>query len=135
MIKVKLLGAKRSAANIRRMDKATRKRLFEEIKKICNDIYDISQGIVPYKDGFLKGSGKVKASPGRYPVVFVSYGNASVPYALMQHENTSFKHPGGKKAKYLEIAAKELEPTMERRLEVAVRTETKKYSMAGRVRI
>ena len=70
MIKVRVLGAKQSVANIRRMDKATRKRLYDEILKISKDIMKISKDkYVPILHGPLKRSGKVKGYPGRYPVV------------------------------------------------------------------
>jgi len=132
-VKVRILGAKQSAANIRKMTKAVRKRYYEEILKLSREILAISkEKYVPYLHGPLKASGKVKGYPGRYPVVYTSFGNASVPYALLQHENLNFHHPGGKKAKYLELAVDDMKPEIKRRLEVATRNETKKYSMAGR---
>ena len=135
MIKVKVLGAKQSAANIAKMSAAVRKRYYEEILKLSKEILAISkQRYVPILTGALKRSGKVKGYPGRYPVVYISFGSAEVPYALLQHENTKFFHPGGKKAKYLELAVDDVRPVMAKRLEVATRSETKKYSMAGRVR-
>lgn len=136
MIKVKVLGARQSAANIRRMSKAMRKRYYEEILKLSEEILHISkERYVPYLHGALKRSGKVKGYPGRYPVVYISFGSAEVPYALMQHENLKFFHPGGKSAKYLELAVDDVRPRMEKRLAVATRNETRKYSMAGRVRV
>jgi hypothetical protein len=133
MIKVRVLGAKQSAANIRRMSAAVRKRYYEEILKLSREILSIAKTqYVPYLTGALKRSGKVKGFPGRYPVVYTSFGNESVPYALIQHENLSFFHPGGKRAKYLELAVDDMKPEMERRLAVAARNETKKYSMAGK---
>ncbi len=136
MIKVRVLGAKQSAANIRKMSRAVRKRYYEELLKLSKEILAISkEKYVPFLHGPLKRSGKVKGYPGRYPVVYISFGSAEVPYALMQHENLKFFHPGGKKAKYLELAVDDVRPKMERRLAVATRDETKKYSMAGRVRV
>ena len=132
MIKVRVLGAKRSAANIRKMDKAVRKQFYDTMLEISRKILVTSQKYVPYKDGHLLRSGKVKGYPGRYPVVYTSYGNAAVRYALMQHENLQFFHPGGRRAKYLEIDARDHEPEIKHALEVAVRTETKKFSMAGK---
>lgn len=135
MIKVRVLGAKRSAANIARMSSAVRKRFYKEILKLSREILRISKDkYVPFLHGPLKRSGKVKGYPGRYPVVYISFGSAAVPYALMQHENLNFFHPGGKRAKYLELAVDDVKPVMEKRLAVATRSETKKYSMAGRVR-
>lgn len=136
MIKVRVLGARQSAANIRKMTRAVRKRYYEEILELSKEILHISkERYVPYLHGPLKRSGKVKGYPGRYPVVYISFGSAEVPYALMQHENLSFIHPGGKKAKYLELAVDDVRPKMEKRLAVATRDETRKFSMAGRVRV
>ena len=135
MIKVRVLGAKQSAMNIRKMDKATRKRFYEEMLKVSKEIMERSKNrYVPILTGALKRSGKVKGNPGRYPVVYLSYGSAAVPYALLQHENLNFHHPGGRSAKYLERAVDDFGPTIKKRLETAVRTETRKYSMAGKVR-
>ncbi len=132
MIRVKVLGAKQSARNIARMDKATRKAYYEVLLKVSKQILALSKSkYVPFLTGKLKRSGRVKGHPGRYPVVFISYGGADVPYALMQHENMSFKHPGGKRAKYLELAVDDLAPTVEKQFGTATRSETKKYSMAG----
>ena len=64
----------------------------------------------------------------------MSYGSEAVPYALLQHENRNFYHPGGRSYKYLEFAVDDVEPTIKGRLATAIRNETRKYSMAGRVR-
>ena len=136
MIKVRVLGAKQSAANIAKMSAAVRKRYYKEILKLSREILAISkERYVPFLHGPLKRSGKVKGFPGRYPVVYISFGSADVPYALLQHENLNFYHPGGKRAKYLELAVDDVRPKMERQLAVATRDETKKFSMAGKVRI
>ena len=133
MIKVRVLGAKQSAANIRKMSKAVRKRYYEEILKLSREILKISKDkYVPFLHGHLKRSGKVKGYPGRYPVVYTSFGNADVPYALLQHEELRFFHPGGKRAKYLELAVDDMKPQIKKRLAVATREETRKYSMAGK---
>jgi hypothetical protein len=131
-VKVRILGAKASAANIRKMDAALRKKFYETMLEISKEILARSQQYVPYKEGHLMRSGRVDGYPGRYPVVYTSYGNASVPYALLQHENLNFYHPGGRKAKYLELAVSDFQPQISKTLEVAARTETKKYSMAGK---
>ena len=135
MIKVKVLGAKQSAANIRKMSKAVRKTFYDEILKLSREILVRSHTYVPYLSGDLLRSGKVKGYPGRHPVVYVSYGSAKVPYALLQHENIRFFHPGGKRAKYLELAVDDVRPKIKNALTVAARTETKKYSMAGKGRV
>jgi hypothetical protein len=133
MIKVKVLGAKKSAANIRNMDKAVRKRLYEEMLEISRKILVRSHRYVPYDTGKLQRSGKVEGYPGRYPVVYTSYGGPDVPYALIQHENVEYIHPGGRRAKYLELAVGDYEPQIAKAFEVALRNETQKFSMAGGV--
>lgn len=133
MIKVRVLGATQSAANIRRMSKGVRKEFYKAMLDLSRQILTRSKEIVPYDTGALQRSGKVKGYPGQYPVVYTSYGSSSVPYALIQHENMNYFHPGGKKAKYLEIAVKEFEPKVEKTMATAVRNETRKYSMAGGV--
>ena len=133
MIKVRVLGATQSAANIRAMDKAVRKRFYDEMLEISRKILVRSHRYVPYDTGKLQRSGKVKGYPGRYPVVYTSYGGPDVPYALIQHENLQYFHPGGRRAKYLELAVKDYEPEISKALEVATRNETQKFSMAGKV--
>lgn len=133
MIQARILGAKQSAANIRDMDKATRKKFFDELVAIADDVlYQAQEIYVPVLTGALKQSGRRKAHSGRYPVVYVSFGGPSVPYALLQHENLEFNHPRGGRAKYLELAVKDFEPVMADRLAVATRSEMKKHSMAGK---
>ena len=132
-VKVRILGAKESAANIRAMSTAVRKQFYKTLLEISRKILVRSHKYVPYDTGRLQESGKVKGYPGRYPVVYTSYGGPDVPYALIQHENMSYIHPGGRKAKYLELAVKDYEPEIGRAFEVAARTETQKFSMAGKV--
>jgi hypothetical protein len=100
--------------------------------KLSREILVRSHTYVPYLSGDLLRSGKFNGYPGRYPVVYISYGSTAVPYALLQHENTQFFHPGGKRAKYLELAVDDVRPKIKKALTLAVRTETKKYSMAGK---
>jgi hypothetical protein len=132
-VKVRVLGATQSAANIRAMSKAVRKKFYDTMLEISQKILERSHRYVPYKTGKLQESGKVKGYPGRYPVVYTSYGGPDVPYALIQHENLDYSHPGGRKAKYLELAVKDYEPEMKKAFEVAARNETQKFSMAGKV--
>lgn len=132
-VKVRILGAKASAANIRNMSKAVRATFYNTMLEISRKILERSHKYVPYDTGKLQESGKVTGYPGRYPVVYTSYGGPDVPYALIQHENVNYNHPGGRKAKYLELAVKDYEPEMKKAFEVAARTETQKFSMAGKV--
>lgn len=57
---------------------------------------------VPRKDGALANSGRVEGPFGTeaHPSVELSFGGASAPYALIQHEVLKFKHRLGE-ARYL----------------------------------
>jgi hypothetical protein len=133
-VKVRVLGAKKSAANIRKMDRETRRAFFEELEKVAEQILYTAQEIyVPVLTGDLKRSGRMKSHKGRYPVIYVSFGGPDVPYALLQHEATWFNHPRGGRAKYLELAVRDFEPVIAEKLSVACRSEIKKHSMAGKV--
>lgn len=60
---------------------------------------------VPYREGVLKSSGEVR--PAGYLKIQVIYGGEASAYAVKQHEDTTLSHPGGGRAKWLELAAKE----------------------------
>lgn len=53
---------------------------------------------VPHEDGDLQASGKVSTDPANQRAA-VSF---DTPYAVRQHEEMSWKHDEGRKAKYLE---------------------------------
>lgn len=133
-VKVRVLGAKESAANIRKMSKETRQAFFEELEKVAETVlYTAQQVYVPILTGDLQRSGRMKSHKGRYPVIYVSFGGPDVPYALLQHEATWFQHPRGGQAKYLEKAVQDMEPVIADKLAVACRHEIQKHSMAGKV--
>ena len=73
---------------------------------------------VPVKDAVLQSSGHVNppvvggAAGG--VVVTLGYGGAAKAYAAVQHENLTFIHPSGGRAKYLEI------PAMQRASEIGI---------------
>lgn len=58
----------------------------------------MSRREVPIEEGTLDRSGRVEVDAAT-PAVAVSY---DTPYARVQHENTSYRHDAGRKAKYLE---------------------------------
>ena len=89
-------GLTADAAGVR---KAVSAGLFE----IATDIADDSEQLVPFKEGVLQSSRVVLDNKGddKYSVE-VSYGGNAKDYALVQHENLSFKHTNGRSAKYLE---------------------------------
>jgi len=76
------------------------------IEKAMGIIYDASQPLVPVDTGALKRSGVVEQVDKGYKIKYHSENpNNGYNYAVIQHENTSFKHRVGQ-AKYLEDAIK-----------------------------
>lgn len=57
----------------------------------------VSRRQVPKDEGTLERSGRVDSN-GSEARVGISY---DTPYARIQHENTSFRHPGGRKSHYI----------------------------------
>jgi hypothetical protein len=133
-VSVKILGARESAANIAQMSKAARKRFFEVMVKLAEEVLQHSKDTyVPFLSGALEASGRTEAFPGRYPSVRIIFGNSDVPYALMQHENMDFQHPRGGSAKYLEYAVKDYEERFRQDLLEETRKELYKYDMRAKV--
>ena len=61
-----------------------------------------SNRIAPHREGHLARSGRVTLQVrGTTPSAVISY---HTPYALRQHEETTWRHPGGRQAKFLETA-------------------------------
>lgn len=54
--------------------------------------------VVPYDKGKLAETGEADVDKGRLRASVYFRG----PYAVVQHENLDWKHPGGRTAKYLE---------------------------------
>lgn len=67
------------------------------------EIFRQSQQEVPYRYGFLAGSGRVDPPTmiRNEIVVQIFYGGAAAPYALWVHENRDMRFRNGRKAKYL----------------------------------
>lgn len=74
------------------------------------EIFRKSQQQVPYRYGYLAGSGRVDPPTlvNGEIVVQIFYGGAAAPYALWVHENRDMNFRNGRKAKYL------YDPVMER---------------------
>lgn len=76
------------------------------IEKAMGIIYDSSQPLVPVDTGALKRSGTIIKVDNGYTIKYHSENPKNgYNYAVIQHENTSFKHRVGQ-AKYLEDAIK-----------------------------
>lgn len=88
----------------------------------ANAAFKESQKQVPVKTGVLRSSGNVipPSIVGNDVIVEIVYGGSAKKYAYEQHENESYNHPRGGKAKYLYDPAKEREAGFKKRIEVIV---------------
>lgn len=68
----------------------------EAAQDIAENILGQAIEEVPFEDGDLSSSGKV-ATSGSSAVVYFD-----TPYAVRQHEDMTYQHDNGRKAKYLE---------------------------------
>jgi hypothetical protein len=93
----------------------------------ANTIMNQSMRQVPLEDGILRGSATVEKPEisGQTFSIAMGYGGNASAYALIQHENLGFHHPGmhskrkgqtGRKAKYLEDPVKDAAPNLEAKL-------------------
>ena len=73
----------------------------EGVYNAANKLLDLSKPEVPYDEGVLEASGRVRQEgDGKY---VVSYGRGMAEsYAIVQHERLDYNHPKKGKAKYLE---------------------------------
>jgi hypothetical protein len=85
------------------------------VYNLAQEIKALSQERCPVKEGTLRGSCRVRKSKDS---VSITYGGASAPYALEQHERIDFHHDVGQ-AKYLESAFDELKGELNNRIEEA----------------
>lgn len=83
-----------------------------------------SQSLVPFDEGVLSASGHVQGpdGPPTDRVVTVGYGGAAEAYAVVQHEDTTLRHAGGRQAKYLEQPALQRGASFGARLATAIAT-------------
>lgn len=93
--------------------------LYAEAHNILAD----SRKEVPFLTGALSASGRVHdpITVGNTALIEITYGGAAggpldVNYAVIQHENTSFRHAEGRKAYYLEDPVLRAKGGMQERL-------------------
>lgn len=79
-------------------------------------IFSKSQAQVPFDEGILHSSGQIHppSISGSDVVVEITYGGNASEYAAVQHENMTYRHDEGRKAKYLEDPFNESLPSIER---------------------
>jgi hypothetical protein len=79
------------------------KRANDGVREVMEEIFKESQEEVPVDTGNLKASGKLRDT-GKS--IIITYGgpgiDINVDYAEIQHEDLSFNHPNGGKAKFIE---------------------------------
>lgn len=82
---------------------AIKEALYAEAQVVLRE----SKRQVPFRTGALSSSGMVHEpyAAGSKAAVEISYGGAAIDYALEQHENLTYRHAAGRKAKYLEDPA------------------------------
>ena len=73
----------------------------------ANELLRVANETVPYEEGVLAGDSKAEVDKEAL-VAQVAYGiGPAKAYALVQHEDTSFRHDPGHRAKWLELASQE----------------------------
>lgn len=76
------------------------------LKVAADELLRVANETVPFEEGILQGSGEVSMDEAAL-VAQVSYGGEASAYAVKQHEDTTLRHDAGRRAKWLEMAAKE----------------------------
>lgn len=93
-------------ANLQREIAEIPNKTMKGIERAMGIIYDASQPLVPVDTGALKRSGEIVQVDNGFKIKYHSENpKNNYNYAVIQHENTSFKHKVGQ-AKYLEDAIK-----------------------------
>lgn len=99
-------GLEELNAILSRLDLQTRIIGGEALFEAMQDVIEEAQSLAPYKTGALAGSGRVNRARVTAQGVSITLDFGVVPpldYAVDQHENLLYNHPGGKIAKFLEI--------------------------------
>lgn len=64
------------------------------IVSVANDIFNRADQLVPVDEGILRSSGRLDVKPKQAGIeITITYGGASIPYAIVQHERLDFWHP------------------------------------------
>jgi len=88
------------------MDKV-HKAAAEALNDGAKELLRVANVTAPYRKGILADSGDVEEATPRHLTATVGYGGAAAAYAARQHEETTWHHAPGLRAKWLEMAAKE----------------------------
>lgn len=112
---------------------ATARALYRAANEIMTDS---KQNYVPFRLGTLMSSGYVaqpKIESSHKVVQHLGYGGAASAYALVQHENLTYHHPGGRQAKYLELPAVRHSPQITSLITAELHEALKRAAKKGRV--
>ena len=109
---VKIEGLEKVFANLTQMGVDVRKATVGALNDAALSIEQQATQLVPFDEGILAASSSIAepklTATSKSTSVGVRYGGPSgvkgenVNYAIIQHEDTSLKHTGGRQAKYLE---------------------------------
>ena len=101
-----LRGTPNWIRNLRKAGKGVARSAAAGVYELGNVIMADSQLRVPVDTGDLKASGFVAVPnvSGGTITSEVGYGGTADDYALVQHEDTTLRHPNGGEAKYLETS-------------------------------
>ena len=88
----------------------------EGVNLACEHLLGVARGDVPRDEGTLMRSGAVTVDGLRGVVSF------DTPYAVIQHEELSYNHPRGGRAKYLEANMASEQATMRALIQQAVKS-------------
>ena len=78
----------------------------EGLAKAADDILREATKTVPFEEGILSGDGQTSVDEANL-VATVYYDGESNPYAVRQHEELTWRHDEGRRAKWLELTAQE----------------------------
>lgn len=99
--------------------RALRSAVEKAVRDTAVDVLAQAKREVPRDLGTLRRSGTQRVGwQGERVVAEISF---NTPYAAVQHEDRTFRHPRGGKAKYLEDPIKQYAPKLEERLKKALR--------------
>lgn len=73
----------------------------------AGELLRVANETVPREEGILQDSGTVLPATAENLTATVAYGGEAGAYAARQHEETTWRHAPGRRAKWLEMAAKE----------------------------
>lgn len=99
-----------------------RKASLASLVDAADELLRVANETVPFEEGVLAGSGEV-SSDEQLLAARISYGGEAAAYALRQHEDTTMRHDAGRRAKWLELAARENAERLGVRISIRIKGE------------